>query len=55
MSLIDLDLELVLSPIMKKGTKSLAPMLNSFQCGDIIKANLKGSIGKINFPTKNKC
>jgi len=55
MSLIDLNLELVLSPVIREKFRSISPMLLSFQCDQTININIKGSISHINFPTKNKC
>ena len=55
MSLIDLNLELTPSPELKGEISSLSNMLRSFQCGETIKVNLKGSLNRLKFPTRNKC
>lgn len=55
MSLIDLNLEIVLSPSFREKFKSITPMLIAFQCDEKININIKGSINRINFPTRNKC
>jgi type II secretion system protein N len=55
MSLIDLNIELTLSPALKEEMSNYGTMLSSFQCGETIKVNLKGTLNRINFPTRNKC
>ena len=55
MSLIDLNMQLTPSPSLKKELSSYSTMLRTFQCGETIKINLKGSFNRLNFPTRNKC
>ncbi len=55
MSLIDLNIELTPSPDLKVEISSFSTMLRSFQCGETIKVNLKGSLNRLNYPTRNKC
>jgi hypothetical protein len=55
MSLIDLNIEFTPSPALKDEISNYATMLSSFQCGETIKVNLKGTLNRINFPTRNKC
>ena len=55
MSLIDLNIELTPSPALKEKISNYGTMLSSFQCGETIKVNLKGTLNRINFPTRNKC
>ena len=55
MSLIDLNLELDLSRVLREKLRSITPMLLSFQCDETININIKGSISRLNFPTRNKC
>jgi len=55
MSLIDLNFELTPSPEFKKEISNFYTMLRSFQCGETIKINLKGTLNRLNFPTRNKC
>jgi len=55
MSLIDLNIELTPSPALKDEISNFGTMLRSFQCGETIKVNLKGTLNRINFPTRNKC
>ena len=55
MSLIDLNIELTPSPDLKVEISSFSAMLRSFQCGETIKVNLKGSLNRLNYPTRNKC
>jgi len=55
MSLIDLNIQVKLSPAFKKGLGSAKLFLGSFQCGEIIKINLKGTLNRINYPTRMKC
>ncbi|MDE0792208.1 MAG: type II secretion system protein GspN [SAR324 cluster bacterium] len=55
MSLIDLNIELTPSTALKDEISNFGTMLRSFQCGETIKVNLKGTLNSINFPTRNKC
>ena len=55
MSLIDLNMQLTPSPSLKKELSTYSTMLRTFQCGETIKINLKGSFNHLNFPTRNKC
>ena len=55
MSLIDLNMQLTPSPSLKKELRTYSTMLRTFQCGETIKINLKGSFNRLNFPTRNKC
>ena len=55
MSLIDLNMQLTPSPSLKKELSTYSTMLRTFQCGETIKINLKGSFNRLNFPTRNKC
>ena len=55
MSLIDLNIELTPSPDLKVEISSFSTMLRSFQCGETIKVNLKGSLNRLNYPTRNRC
>ena len=55
MSLIDLNIELTPSPALKDEISNFGTLLRSFQCGKTIKVNLKGTLNRINFPTRNKC
>ena len=55
MSLIDLNMQLTPSPSLKKELSIYSTMLRTFQCGETIKINLKGSFNRLNFPTRNKC
>lgn len=55
MSLIDLNIELTPSPDLKVEINSFSTILRSFQCGETIKVNLKGSLNRLNYPTRNKC
>ena len=55
MSLIDLNIELTPSPALKEEISNFSTMLRSFQCGETIKVNLKGTLNRIDFPTRNKC
>ncbi len=55
MSLVDLNLEITPSTDLKDEISSLSNMLRSFQCGETIKVNLKGSLNRLKFPTRNKC
>ena len=54
-SLIDLNIELTPSPALKDEISNFGTLLRSFQCGETIKVNLKGTLNRINFPTRNKC
>jgi len=55
MSLINLNMQLTPSPSLKKELSTYSTMLRTFQCGETIKINLKGSFNRLNFPTRNKC
>ena len=55
MSQIDLNIEVTPSPELIDEIRSLSNMLRSFQCGETIKVNLKGSLNRLKFPTRNKC
>ena len=55
LSLIDLKIELLPSPKLREEISSFRNMLRSFQCGETIKINLKGSLNRLNFPTRGKC
>lgn len=55
MSLIDLNIELTPSPDLKVEINKFSTILRSFQCGETIKVNLKGSLNRLNYPTRNKC
>ena len=55
MSLIDLNIELTPSPDLQAEISSFSSILRSFQCGETIKVNLKGSLNRINYPTRNRC
>ena len=55
MSLIDLNMQLTPSPSLKNELSTYSTMLRTFQCGETIKINLKGSFNRLNFPTRNKC
>ena len=55
MSLIDLNIELTPSADLKEEISSFSTMLRSFQCGETIKVNLKGSLNRLKYPTRNKC
>ena len=55
MSLIDLNMQLTPSPSFKKELSTYSTILRTFQCGETIKINLKGSFNRLNFPTRNKC
>ena len=55
MSLIDLNIELTPSPDLKVEINRFSTILRSFQCGETIKVNLKGSLNRLNYPTRNKC
>lgn len=55
MSLVDLNIELTPSPDLKVEINRFSTILRSFQCGETIKVNLKGSLNRLNYPTRNKC
>ena len=55
MSFVDLNLKLVPSSKIIEEFKSFTPMLVHMKCGETINVNLKGSMNRINFPTRNKC
>ena len=55
MSSIDLNFLLTPSPDFKKELHRFNKILFSFQCGETIHFNLKGTFSRLNLPTRNKC
>ena len=55
MSSIDLNFLLTPSPDFKNEIRRFSKILLSFQCGETINFNLKGTFSRLNLPTKNKC
>ena len=55
MSSIDLNFLLIPSPDFKNELHRFSKILLSFQCGETINFNLKGTFSRINSPTRNKC
>ena len=55
MSSIDLNFLLTPSPDFKNKLRRFSKILLSFQCGETINFNLKGTLSRINLPTRNKC
>ena len=55
MSSIDLNFLLTPSSDFKNEVSRFSKILLSFQCGETINVNLKGTINRLNLPTKNKC
>jgi len=55
MSSIDLNFLLTPSPDFKNKLSRFRKILLSFQCGETINFNLKGTFSRLNFPTRNKC
>jgi len=55
MSSIDLDFLLTPSPDFKNELRRFSKILLSFQCGETINFNLKGTFRRLNLPTRNKC
>ena len=55
MSSIDLNFLLTPSPDFKNELSRFSKILLSFQCGETINVNLKGTFNRLNLPTRNKC
>ena len=55
MSSIDLNFLLIPSPDFKNELRRFSKILLSFQCGETINFNLKGTFSRLNLPTRNKC
>jgi len=55
MSSIDLNFLLTPSPDFKNKLSRFSKILLSFQCGDTINFNLKGTFSRLNLPTRKKC
>ena len=55
MSSIDLNFLLNPSPDFKNKLSRFSKILLSFQCGDTINFNLKGTFSRLNLPTRNNC
>ena len=55
MSSIDLNFLLTPSPDFKNELSRFSKILLSFQCGETINFNLKGTFSRLNLPTRNKC
>ena len=55
MSLVDLNVELNPSSEILEKLKNFSTILLPMQCGKKINVNIKGSMNRINLPTKNKC
>ena len=55
MSSIDLNFLLTPSPDFKNELRRFSKILLSFQCGETINFNLKGTFSRLNLPTRNKC
>ena len=55
MSSIDLNFLLTPSPDFKKEVSRFSKILLSFQCGETINVNLKGTFNRLNVPTRNNC
>ena len=55
MSSIDLNFLLTPSPDFKNKLRRFSKILLSFQCGETINFNLKGTFSGLNLPTRNKC
>ena len=55
MSSIDLNFLLTPSPNFKNELRRFSKILLSFQCGETINFNLKGTFSRLNLPTRNKC
>ena len=55
MSSIDLNFLLTPSPDFKKELRRFSKILLSFQCGETINFNLKGTFSRLNLPIRNKC
>ena len=54
-SSIDLNFLLTPSPDFKNELSRFSKILLSFQCGETINVNLKGTFNRLNLPTRNKC
>ena len=55
MSLLDLNLKIVPSSRILEKFQIFTPMLSPLQCGKTINVNIKGTMNRINFPSRNKC
>ena len=55
MSSVDLNFLLTPSPDFKNELRRFSKILLSFQCGETININLKGTFNHLNFPTRNNC
>ena len=55
MSSIDLNIMLTPSPDFKNELRLFRKILLSFQCGETINFNLKGTFSRLNLPKRNKC
>ena len=55
MSSIDLNFLLTPSPDFKNEVSRFSKILLSFQCGETINVNLKGTFNRLNLPTRNNC
>ena len=55
MSSLDLNFILTPSSELKKKLSRFSKLLLSFQCGEKINVNLKGTFNRINLPTRNRC
>ena len=55
MSLIDLNIQVTPSQVLKKEISNYSTMLSTLRCGDTFKINLKGTFNRLNFPTRMKC
>ena len=55
MSSIDLNFMLTPSPDFKNELRLFSKILLSFQCGETINFNLKGTFSRLNLPIRNKC
>ncbi len=55
LSLIDLNFRLTPSSLFKKEISRYSTFLSSFQCGETININLKGTFNRFSFPTRNQC
>ena len=55
MSSIDLNFLLTPSLDFKNELRRFSKILLSFQCGETINFNLKGTFSRLNLPTRNKC
>ena len=55
MSLIDLNIQVTPSPVFIKAIGSSSFILGSFQCDETIKINIKGTLNRLNYPTRMRC